>query len=81
MGVRRGDRIDLRVDGIPKELQRGIRMVCARKGLAMNQWIPLVLYQAINVELADYPEWRWETKPGEELALLSDGRKLRRTKK
>lgn len=66
------------VKEVPEELMRGIRMVCARKGLTMNVWIPLVLYQAINVELADYPEWRWETKPGEELALLSDGR---RTKK
>lgn len=63
---------DLRVDDVPEELLRGIRMVCARKGMRQRLWVQLVLYAAIDAELADYPTWRWQSKPGEELALLSN---------
>jgi hypothetical protein len=68
----------LTVPNLPDELGRGIRMVCARKRVAVCTWVPLLLYEAIDRELADYPEWRWMTKPGEEVELLKVKRRPKR---
>ena len=76
-GTKSGRPYTLAIDRLPLELERGIRMVCARKQMDIRTWIPLLIYEAIDRELADYPEWRWMSKPGEEEALLKSGKRGR----
>jgi hypothetical protein len=47
---------------VPREVQRGLRMVSARRGMTMRDFTIALWYQAIDEELADYPEWRYQTK-------------------
>lgn len=60
---------------VPAELHGGIRMVCARQRISIRDWLCLTLYSAVDRELNDWPEWRYQTKRGEEHKLFADGRK------
>jgi aromatic ring hydroxylase len=51
---------------MPKELQRSIRMVAARRQTTIRAWVFAALYDLVDGELSDYPEWRYQTKRGEE---------------
>lgn len=53
---------DLRVEGIPAELMRGVRMVTARRQTSIRVWLIGLLYAAIDEELSDYPEWRYQSE-------------------
>jgi hypothetical protein len=66
------------------ELVRGLRMVACRRSTPMRNVVAAVLYEAVDRELQDWPEWRYQTKRGEEHLLYADGRKaagLKRRKK
>lgn len=71
----------LHVRGMPKELQRGLRMVCARRQTNLRTWVILQLYELVDAELADYPEWRYETARGEEKDMFRDWRRSAREEK
>jgi rubrerythrin len=47
-------------------------MVCAKTGLTIRQWLALSIYQSLDRELADFPEWREQDKGSEmyQLAIL-----------
>jgi hypothetical protein len=62
------------LEKFPKELQRGLHMVAARRSMALRHWTIATLYAAVDVELADYPEWRYETERGEEKEIFRDAR-------
>ena len=64
------DESTINLKRVPAELQRGIRMVCARKGMSVRDWLCLTLYQAVDSELNDYPEWRWQSRRGEEITFV-----------
>lgn len=78
------DMMVFRVEQMPRELVNGLRMVSCRKRISMRAVLVATLYEVIDRELADWPEWRYQTKPGDELKLFADGRKaagLKRRKK
>ena len=53
---------DLRVEGIPAEVMRGMRMVAARRTVPIRVWLIASLYELIDRELSDYPEWRYQSE-------------------
>ena len=61
-------------------------MVSARRDLPEREWLLMAVYAAIDQELSDWPQWRYQTEPGQEAELFRDGRavageKRRREKK
>ena len=75
---------ELRIDGCTDELMRGLRMASGKRSVSMRGYVTATLYEALDRELADWPEWRYQTKPGDEKTLFQDGRKaagLKRRKK
>lgn len=74
----------IRVQDAPRELHRGIHMIAVRRGCTVRQVLIATLYEVLDRELADWPEWRYQTKPGDERTMFQDGRKaagLKRRKK
>lgn len=59
--MQRGQSV-LSIKGIPTEVQRGFRMVAARRNVPIRVWLLSVLYAAIDEELSDYPEWRYQSE-------------------
>jgi hypothetical protein len=47
---------------IPVEVQRGMRMVAARRNVPIRVWLIASLYELIDRELSDYPEWRYQSE-------------------
>lgn len=64
-----------RLDAMPRELRRALRMVAARREVSLRAWVLQGLYRLVDEELADWPQWRFQTEPGEEMALILDGRR------
>lgn len=52
----------LYVQKVPAEVLRGVHMVTARRRLSVRAWVIGLLYAAIDEELADYPEWRYQSE-------------------
>jgi hypothetical protein len=52
----------IHVAGVPPEVARGIRMVTARRRLTVRAWLIASLYELIDRELSDYPEWRYQSE-------------------
>lgn len=50
-------------------------MVSARRGVTMRAWLCAQLYAAIDQELNDYPEWRYQTKRAEGKEPLRNSRR------
>jgi hypothetical protein len=59
--MRQGQSV-LSIKGIPSEVQRGLRMVTARRRLTVRSWLIASLYELIDRELSDYPEWRYQSE-------------------
>lgn len=70
------DLAGLAVRDVPRELLRGMRMVSARRSVSCRAWLLMTVYAALDAELSDWPQWRYQTKPGEEAELFEDGRKV-----
>ena len=52
----------LHFDRVPREVQRGLRIVSARRQVDMRTFVIGLLYAAIDEELSDYPEWRYQSE-------------------
>lgn len=68
------DQSILSVKQIPSEVLRGMRMVSARRRVSAKAWLLMTLYAALDAELSDWPQWRYQTEPGQEAELFRDGR-------
>lgn len=59
-------------------------MAAVRSRSTVRAVVLTALYEHVDGALADWPEWRYQTKRGEEHLLYADGRKaagLKRRKK
>jgi hypothetical protein len=56
----------LNLKGVPEEVMRGLHMVAARKGVTIRALAITSLYALCDLELNDCPEWRYQTRRGQE---------------